>query len=257
MIIDFSKITVYEILALTLSLIAILVPFIKWAWHSWIIKANLNFIPNEKMFIFFNRSGAYVRIDGAYEALNKSITIRRSKVRIIREDNCEFNLDWSTFISPVWQNFSGSIASSNEYAHPFRLEANSLMCAFVEYADPFNKGNILWQQIENKLKPDALGLRTRYESYEEALKVFETFPEFTKAYQNLQDIFFWQAGKYTLTIENQYGTQNAIFKYHFTLHQSDIDKLKCNIEKLLSSILSEKYGISLCYENLEVELKKE
>ena len=131
------------------------------------------------------------------------------------------------------------------------------MCAFVEYADPFNKGNILWQQIENKLKPDALGLRTRYESYEEALKVFETFPEFTKAYQNLQDIFFWQAGKYTLTIENQYGTQNAIFKYHFTLHQSDIDKLKCNIEKLLSSILSEKYGISLCYENLEVELKKE
>ena len=71
MIIDFSKITVYEILALTLSLIAILVPFIKWAWHSWIIKANLNFIPNEKMFIFFNRSGAYVRIDGAYEALNK------------------------------------------------------------------------------------------------------------------------------------------------------------------------------------------
>lgn len=136
MIIDFTRITIYEILALVLSLIAILVPLFKWLWKTWFVKAKLKFIPNGKLLLFFNRSGAYVKIDGAYEALNKSITIKSSKVQVIREDNTALKQDWSVFISPVWQNFSGSIASSNEYAHPFRLESNSFICAFVEYADP-------------------------------------------------------------------------------------------------------------------------
>ncbi len=44
MIIDFTKITIYEILALLLSLIAILVPLFKWLWRTWFVKAKLKFI---------------------------------------------------------------------------------------------------------------------------------------------------------------------------------------------------------------------
>ena len=196
MTIDFTKITVYEILALILSLVAILVPLVKWLWKTFCVRAKLQFIPNNKLLVFFNRSGAYVRIDGAYEALNKSITIMNGKVQIIKEDNTVLKLDWSVFVSPAWQNFSGSIASSNEYAHPFRLEANSLICAFVEYADSFNKGNLLWKKIEDKLLPIASKLKKEYENFDEALSVFKTAPEFTQAYRDLQDMFFWQAGKY-------------------------------------------------------------
>ena len=254
MIIDFTRITIYEILALALSLIAILVPLFKWLWKTWFVKAKLKFIPNKKVLVFFNRSGAYVRIDGAYEALNKSITIRNGKVQIIREDNTVLNLDWSVFVSPAWQNFSGSIASSNEYAHPFRLEANSLICAFVEYADPFNKGNILWQKIENKLNPVALKLQKEYENFDEALKAFKASPDFTQAYRDLQATFFWQAGKYKLSIENQYETKEAKFEYRFTLQQYDVDKLNGNIDKVLVSILSEKYNIPIGCETPAVDL---
>ena len=254
MIIDFSKITVYEFLALILSLIAILVPLIKWLWKTLVVKAKLKFIPNDKILVFFNRSGAYVRIDGAYEALNKSITIRNSKVQIIREDNTKLNLIWSVFISPAWQNFSGSIASSNEYAHPVRLEANSLICAFVEYADPFNRGDILWKKIENKLNPITLKLKKEYESFDEALKEFKKSQDFIQAYRDLQGIFFWQAGKYNLSIENQYEDKNAIFNYIFTLQQYDVDKLNGNIDKVLISILSEKYNIPMNCENPAVDL---
>lgn len=254
MIIDFTKITIYEILALLLSLIAILVPSFKWLWRTLLVKAKLKFIPNKKVLVFFNRSGAYVRIDGAYEALNKSITIRNGKVQIIREDNTVLNLDWSVFVSPAWQNFSGSIASSNEYAHPFRLEANSLICAFVEYADSFNKGNILWQKIENKLNPVALKLQKEYENFDEALKAFKTSPDFTQAYRDLQATFFWQAGKYKLSIENQYETKEAKFEYHFTLQQYDVDKLNGNIDKVLVSVLSEKYNIPIGCETPAVDL---
>ena len=254
MIIDFTKITVYEILALILSLVAILVPLVKWLWKTFCVRAKLQFIPNNKLLVFFNRSGAYVRIDGAYEASNKSITIRNGKVQIIKEDNTVLKLDWSVFISPAWQNFSGSIASSNEYAHPFRLDANSLICAFVEYADPFNKGNLLWKKIEDKLLPIVSKLKTEYENFDEALSVFKTAPEFTQAYRDLQGMFFWQAGKYNLSIENQYANKKAIFNYTFTLQQYDIDKLNGNIDKVLISILSEKYNIPMSCETPAVDL---
>lgn len=254
MIIDFTKITIYEILALLLSLIAILVPSFKWLWRTLFVKAKLKFIPNGKIILFFNKSGAYIRIDGAYEALNKSVTIKNGKVRITREDNTVLKQDWSVFISPVWQNFSGSIASSNEYAHPFRLEANSLICAFVEYADPFNKGNILWQKIENKLNSIALELKKEYGSFDEALRAFKTSPDFTQAYRDLQATFFWQAGKYNLSIGNQYETEKANFEYSFTLQQYDVDKLNGNIEKVLVSILAEKYNIPIGCETPAVDL---
>lgn len=254
MIIDFTKITIYEILALLLSLIAILVPLFKWLWRTLFVKAKLKFIPNGKITLFFNKSGAYIRIDGAYEALNKSVTIKNGKVRITREDNTVLKQDWSVFISPAWQNFSGNIASSNEYAHPFRLEANSLICAFVEYADPFNKGNILWQKIENKLNPVALKLQKEYENFDEALKAFKASPDFTQAYRDLQATFFWQAGKYKLSIENQYETKEAKFEYRFTLQQYDVDKLNGNIDKVLVSILSEKYNIPIGCETPAVDL---
>ena len=89
MIIDFTKITIYEILALLLSLIAILVPSFKWLWRTLFVKAKLKFIPNGKIILFFNKSGAYIRIDGAYEALNKSVTIKNGKVRITRGQTCK------------------------------------------------------------------------------------------------------------------------------------------------------------------------
>ena len=256
MIIDFTKITVYEILALILSLVAILVPLVKWLWKTFCVRAKLQFIPNNKLLVFFNRSGAYVRIDGAYEALNKSITIRNGKVQIIKEDNTVLKLDWSVFVSPAWQNFSGSIASSNEYAHPFRLEANSLICAFVEYADPFNKGNLLWKKVEDKLLPIASKLKTEYENFDEALSVFKTAPEFTQVYRDLQATFFWQAGQYKLSIENQYETKEAKFEYRFTLQQYDIDKLNGNIEKILVGILSEKYSIPMSCETPAIDLEE-
>ena len=46
MTIDFTKITVYEILALILSLVAILVPLVKWLWKTFCVRAKLQFIPN-------------------------------------------------------------------------------------------------------------------------------------------------------------------------------------------------------------------
>ena len=56
--------TPYEIVAICLSSIAILIPFIQWAWKKWICKAKLNYYPTGQAYLYFNHSGSYLRIDG-------------------------------------------------------------------------------------------------------------------------------------------------------------------------------------------------
>ena len=74
---DFSvPMTIYEFLAIVLSAIAILIPIFQAIWKKWIIKEKLNFLPTGRIALFFNQSGSYIRVDGVYEAENKTISVK-------------------------------------------------------------------------------------------------------------------------------------------------------------------------------------
>ena len=148
--------TSYEIVAICLSSIAILIPIVQWGWKKWVQKPILNYHPNGTARLLFNQSGSYLQIDGVYEAVNKPISVKNISVCVKRQrDNETLNLTWSTFISPVVQRVAGNAVQTNETAHPFRIEANSIMCAFTEFADAFNsyaktfktKTDVLFQNI--------------------------------------------------------------------------------------------------------------
>ena len=126
MIIDFSKITIYEVFALTLSIVAILIPVIQWAWKKWIVTPRIYFHSTGRVLLFFNQSGSYIRIDGVYEVMNKPVTITKIAVKVTRrKDGQKKNLMWSSFISPVSQSMIGNYLQTTEFAHSFRIEADS------------------------------------------------------------------------------------------------------------------------------------
>ena len=133
MVIDFSKITVYELIALILSFIAIMIPIVQWAWNKWIVKPILKLLPTGKINPYFNRSGSYLGIESVYEAINKPITVKHIALKIVRcRDEKKLNQVWSSFWSPITQRFSGNYSSTIEGAHPFRIEKNSITTAFTE-----------------------------------------------------------------------------------------------------------------------------
>lgn len=124
--------TEYEKIAIALSTIAILIPIIQWAWKKWDVKAILSFHPTGRIMLFFNQSGSYVRFDGVYEAERKPITVKNISLKITREkDEHIYNLSWSSFISPVNQNITGNLVQTTEAAHPFRIEADSVVCVHL------------------------------------------------------------------------------------------------------------------------------
>ena len=59
--------TPYEIVAICLSSIAIIIPIAQWAWKRWVQKPILNYHPNGTARLLFNQSGSYLQIDGVYD----------------------------------------------------------------------------------------------------------------------------------------------------------------------------------------------
>ena len=136
--------TVYEKWALVLSVVALLVPLIQWTWKKWIMTAKVKYYPTGQATLFFNQSGSYIRINGVLEAERSAATIKKMSVVLTHERNDrKLKLVWSYLISPVNQNMLGNYLRTTEAAHPFRVEADSVACAFIEYSDPSDSsGNL-------------------------------------------------------------------------------------------------------------------
>lgn len=94
MAIDFdTPMTFYELLAVILAAIAIIIPIVQAIWKKWFKKAKLNYISNGKAKLLFNQSGSYLQIDGVYEAINKPISVKKVTVQINRQkDDAKLNL---------------------------------------------------------------------------------------------------------------------------------------------------------------------
>lgn len=249
--------TPYEIVAICLSSIAIIIPIAQWAWKRWAQKPILNYHPNGTARLLFNQSGSYLQIDGVYEAINKPISVKNISVCVKRQrDNETLNLTWSTFISPVIQRVAGNAVQTNETAHPFRIEANSIMCAFTEFADAFNsyaktfktKTEVLFNNIPNICK--------EAQNYNEALQKYQTLSEYTSAKSFVESEFFWEIGKYDVVIQARYDKKTINYLFEFSVGQADYQQINQNIDESLISPLKDAHGIMRNYQFVDVELKE-
>lgn len=248
--------TPYEIVAICLSVIAILIPLAQWIWKKFIVKAKLNFYPNGKVLLFFNQSGSYVRLDGVFEALKASISIKKLTMKIIRrKDSQELNLAWSVFISPVNQNLMGAYLQNNETAHPFRIEADSIMCAFTEFANIYDSNKSFTEKTKNvfALIPT---LKQSNKLYDSAYEKYILSEEYKLARMEISKDFFWEIGKYDIIISAEHGNTTTQFKYCFTVNEHDYSKLTTNICESIITPLKNVYAVPLNYQSVFTELSK-
>lgn len=256
MIIDFSKITIYELLALILSGFAILIPIIQWAWEKWVVKPILVHLPTGRIMLFFNQSGSYIRIDGTYEAKRKPISVKKiAAVVKHQKDERKLNLTWSSFISPINQNMVGNYLQTTESAHPFRIESNSIQCAFTEFGDSFDSFGKTFRSNTAVLFSKISEIKDTCEDYASAVKIYKNDPEYIAAKDILSREFFWEIGKYDIDIEVVFGKQNKCFSYTFSVGEYEIEMLKNNIEESLVSPLKNAYGVSWDFHTAIVELQ--
>ena len=249
--------TTYEKWALALSIIAILIPFVQWIWKNWMQRPILQYYPTGKAYLHFNTSGSYIRIDGVFEAFNKPIAVKKVTVKIHREsDDKNLNLVWSTLLSPVNQSIAGAYTSTQETAHPFRIDADSIMCAFIEFAPMANSS---WRaitpsydqftQLCKTIKKDEM-------TFDDAIKTVKLSAEYSSVKSALEKEFYWRIGNYKVEIQTYYGKKNTkSFTYGFSVDEYNLAKLRNNIGELLLAPLKPMYNIPLSMQVAEIELK--
>ena len=104
-----------------------------------------------------------------YEAEQKSISIKKAKIKVTRQkDERKLNLTWSSLISPVNQNLVGNYLQTTESAHPFRIEADSIVCAFTEFGDEFNSFEKTFEAATEPLFKRVADVRKSYATYPKA-----------------------------------------------------------------------------------------
>ena len=210
--IDFSTpMTFYELVAIILAAVAIIIPIAQAVWKKWFITAKLSFLPTGRALLFFNQSGSYIRIDGVYESERKPISIKKIKIKVTRQrDERKLNLAWSSFISPVNQSMVGNYLQTTESAHPLRIEADSIICVFTEFGDAFDSfGKTFKANTENLFKR-IVDIRNSYQNYAEAAAFYRTTSEYAHAKEVLNKEFFWEIGKYDIVSWSVYTLDGSL-----------------------------------------------
>ena len=249
--------TPYEIVAICLSAIAIIIPIIQWAWKKWIQKSKLNYHPNGTARLLFNQSGSYLQINGVYEAINKPISVKNISVSVKRQkDNESLNLTWSTFISPVVQRMGDNSVQTNETAHPFRIEANSITCVFTEFADAFNSYEKTFKTKTYALFQNIPDICKNAMDYSLALPKYQSLSEYNNAKSFVENEFFWNIGKYDVVIQARYENKTIDYVFEFSVGEADYQQISQNINESLISPLKDAYGMLRNYQFVDVELKE-
>lgn len=258
MIIDFkTPMTFYELLAIILAAIAIVIPIVQVIWKKWIQKPQLNYISNGKARLLFNQSGSYLQVDGVYEAINKPVSVKKVSIQVnCEKNNDRLNLSWSTFRSPVYQNIAGNALQTTETAHPFRIDANSIMCAFIEFADNFDSFGKTFNQETKNLFKSISQIQKEYVEYSEALSKYQSSAEYKRVKSIIEKDFFWNIGQYNIELTTFYENKSVKYTFTFSISETDYKKLISNIDESLISPLKDTYMIMRNYQWADVELKE-
>lgn len=257
MIIDFSKITIYEVFALILSITAILIPIIQLAWKKWVVKPILYHIPTGRAYLFINRSGSYIQIEGVFEAKNKPISVKNITLKVLRtKDDKVLNLRWSTFTSPVSQRIVGNYSSITETAHPIRIDADSIICAFIEFADFYDSFSKSFQPSYDALAQQLDKINPLNISYDQACPIYTSSEPYKTAKSLLDKELFWEIGQYEVTLEAEYGEEKVSFFYEFSINPDDYKRIEFNLAETLVKPLKDLYGRALTMQTVQVELRK-
>ena len=237
--------TTYEIIATVIAVIALLQPWIIKFCNHFLRKICVSFIPSAQIKLYYNRSGAYVYLGGVIESKNQAAVIKDISVKVIRQnDKAELNLDWSSFMVPVFQSVGGNAVSTSEIARPFKVEAGSLYPVFVEFASVNTQENNRRSEIYSTIAAEALNITRLNVTVEHAKQMLVNSQNYQAFRDELLQNFYWKEADYIIELTITYNEKKTKqYRYKFNIDTNEAAAFKENIENSLQSAIDEIYRV--------------
>lgn len=257
--IDFEQpMTTYELIAIILSILALVIPVLKWIYDKLIKRLKIDFLPSGMITLLHNKSGSYLTLGGVYEARNKATTIKKISTKVVRKsDNATLSLIWSTFPSPVFRSVAGNYETTFETAHPFKVGADTLAPAFVEFSNAMSNmdevSDGILRPVVNASMPILSQTNVALLTADTAVK---SLSEYNTAKLALNDFFFWKADTYELVLTTVHSKGTFDKKYEFRLSADESGSLRSNIDNLLIIHVANHFRLSLQMNSVRKEFKE-
>lgn len=237
--------TTYEKAATAIAVLALLQPWIIKLCDRIFRKIRISFIPSAKIKLYYNRSGAYIYLGGVVEAKNKAAVVKDISVRVIRQnDKAELNLDWSSFVVPVFQSIGGNAVTTSEIARPFKVEAGSLYPIFIEFASTNIKENNRLAEIYSTIAAEASAIVRPGIAIEQVKQELRDSISYQTFRDELLQNFYWKAGHYLIELTIQYNdTKVRQYRFNFDIAAEEAAAFKGNIEKSMQCAVDEIYRV--------------
>lgn len=240
-----SAMTTYEIIATVIAIIALLQPWLIALYNRYFKKIKVTFTPSAKIKLYYNKSGAYIYLGGVIESQNKAAIVKDISVKLIRQnDRAELNLDWSSFMLPIFQSVGGNPVVTNEIARPFKVDANSLYPVFVEFATVNMPEASKLSEIYETIYAQARSLPIAAMLPEQAKQALAETECYKRCKDELLQNFYWKAADYIIELAISYNEKKATrLRYAFSIDAEEAAKFKGNIEKSLLCVIDDYYRL--------------
>lgn len=234
-------------ISLVALILSIGIPLFQYIRKTYWVKAKIEFHHDGQVTLFFNKSGAYIRINGVIESRRKSVVIKKVNLELTHDKTSKkLHLPWFSFISPVTQtlvsnNFQQASTLSKEIAHPFRVEANSIVCSFIEFGDPSQSTLIKIQKACSKFEQQ-ISKQQLQKSFSDTFKTLSTGQIYFEAKNEILNEYYWNLGTYSVDITIEYdNNEHEKFSYTFEIKEHEFDILRSNVDEILVIGLKEIY----------------
>lgn len=237
--------TTYEIIATVIAVIALLQPWIIKFCNHFLRKICVSFIPSAQIKLYYNRSGAYVYLGGVIESKNQVAVVKDISVKVIRQnDKAELELDWSSFVAPIFQSVGGNAVSTSEIARPFMVEAGSLYPVFVEFASVNTLENDRLAEIYSTIAAEAFSITQSNVTFEQAKQRLVGSQNYQNFRDELLQNFYWKEADYIIELTITYNERKTKqYRYKFNIDANEAAAFKENIENSLKSAIDEIYRV--------------
>lgn len=251
--------TKYEVISIVLAIVALIisvgVPLVQWIYREK-RKAVLKYYPTGHAFAYCNLSGSYIRIDGVFEALKRAISLKKVSINIVRKkDEKKLNLEWLKFYSPTSQSFMGVQTFAEELAHPFRIDADHVACAFIEFSDPNDSAGKTIRPLYNSLLEECKKIKAVEPDYYKAEKLFISTESYRSFKGTIKKELFWEIGEYQVKVIAQYSGEEDSFTVKTSVSETQFAQFLAGINELCLIPLKSLYGGQGNYQPVLLDLE--
>ena len=239
-------------IAIFISVISLITSFFQPEIRRWLKNKfwskRLNFISLDNLVLFFNQSGAFVRLNITIQPPNDSITVKNIALRIKNQRTDETRiLNWGSFLPLLVQQFGGTQVVSFAEAAPERILQYDLKTFKIEFHDTDNFRKNKLELIKGEIA-DALTNMDFTNMADSLLDELEKSPKRRTWEISLSEEFFWKESSYSLSvIVIDSSGKEYIRTVCFDISQDEYKQFQKNINEFLICDIKRRKNLEISF----------